>query len=162
MSEPAPELEQKHAGVIAPPPLIYAGVLALALVIDFAVGGPGFSFDRTLRIVTAGALILVGLAVPLVASAQFRVAGTEVRPWKPSTALVTSGMYRYTRNPMYVGMTLIYAGLSLLANSVIALAFLPPLLVLITYAVIKREEHYLEVSFGEPYREYKQRVRRWI
>jgi protein-S-isoprenylcysteine O-methyltransferase Ste14 len=112
--------------------------------------------------VTAGALILVGLAVPLVASAQFRVAGTEVRPWKPSTALVTSGMYRYTRNPMYVGMTLIYAGLSLLANSVIALAFLPPLLVLITYAVIKREEHYLEVSFGEPYREYKQRVRRWI
>jgi len=100
--------------------------------------------------------------VPLVASAQFRMANTDVRPWKPSTALVTTGIYRYTRNPMYAGLTLIFLGVALLADSVITLALLPPLLVVIATAVIRREEHYLEITFGEEYRQYKRRVRRWI
>jgi protein-S-isoprenylcysteine O-methyltransferase Ste14 len=162
MVQPAPELETKSAGVVVPPPLIYAGVLALALGLDAAVGGPSFGLAWTPRMVAGTVFTLVGFAVPLVASAQFRMAGTDVRPWKPSSALVTTGLYRITRNPMYLGLTLIYAGLALLADSVIALAILPALLVAITYAVIKREEHYLEITFGEDYRRYKQRVRRWI
>jgi protein-S-isoprenylcysteine O-methyltransferase Ste14 len=162
MSEPAPDLEKKHAGVIVPPPLIYAGVLAFALAVDYAVEGPGTGIPWTARMVLGGALFAVGLAVPLVASAQFRIADTDVRPWKPSSTLVTTGIYRYTRNPMYIGMTLIFAALALLADSVIALVLLPPLLILMTVAVIKREEHYLEITFGEEYRRYKRRVRRWI
>jgi protein-S-isoprenylcysteine O-methyltransferase Ste14 len=112
--------------------------------------------------VLGGALFAVGLAVPLIASAQFRAADTDVRPWKPSATLVTTGLYRYTRNPMYAGMTLIFAALALLADSVITLILLPPLMVLITAAVIKREEHYLEITFGDEYRRYKRSVRRWI
>jgi protein-S-isoprenylcysteine O-methyltransferase Ste14 len=162
MSQPAPESETKNAGVVVPPPLIYAGVLAVGLAIDYAVAGPSLGLGWMPRVVAGTVLILLGFALPLIAGAQFRMAGTEVPPWKTSTALVTTGLYRYTRNPMYTGMTLIYAGLALLADSVIALAFLPPLLVAITYAVVQREEHYLEIAFGEEYRRYKQRVRRWI
>jgi protein-S-isoprenylcysteine O-methyltransferase Ste14 len=162
MSQPAPEPDRNHAGVVVPPPLIYAGALALALGLDYALGGPSLALGWALRGAIGGALILAGLAIPMIALAQFRHADTDVRPWKPSSALVTTGLYRYTRNPMYLGMSLIYAGFAVFADSVAALAFLPALLVLITYAVIKREEHYLEITFGEAYRAYKRKVRRWV
>ena len=162
MSQPAPEVEQKNAGVVVPPPLIYAGVLVFALAMDALLGGPSIGLDGTPRMIAGGVLLAVGFAIPLIASAQFKMAGTEVRPWKPSTALVTTGVYRFTRNPMYLGLTLIYAGIALLADSVITLLCLVPLLAVIHYGVIKREEHYLEIIFGESYREYKRRVRRWI
>ncbi len=162
MSEPAPDLEKKHAGVTVPPPLIYGGMLALGFAVDYAADGPGTGIPWIPRMVLGGALFAVGLAVPLIASAQFRAADTDVRPWKPSATLVTTGLYRYTRNPMYAGMTLIFAALALLADSVITLILLPPLMVLITAAVIKREEHYLEITFGDEYRRYKRSVRRWI
>jgi protein-S-isoprenylcysteine O-methyltransferase Ste14 len=162
MSQPAPDLDVKTAGVVVPPPLIYAGVLAAALLLDWLIGGPVTGIGWTPRLVVGAVLIVAGFAIPLAASAQFRVAGTEVRPWRPSTALVTHGVYRYTRNPMYLGLTLIFAGIALLADSVITLVALVPLLVVIHYAVIRREEHYLEITFGETYRDYKRRVRRWI
>jgi protein-S-isoprenylcysteine O-methyltransferase Ste14 len=162
MSEPSPELEQKHAGVVVPPPLIYAGTLMLTLAIDYAIDGPGLGIDWMFRMAMAVGFVVLGLAIALIPTVQFKQADTDVRPWKPSTALVTTGVYRYTRNPMYVGMSLLYAGLALFADSVIALAFLPALIALITQFVIKREEHYLEITFGEDYRAYKQRVRRWV
>jgi len=162
MSEPSPELEKGNAGVIVPPPLVYLGTLVLALGLDYAVAGPGPGLPGTARIVAGIALLLAGTAIPLSAIFRFRAAGTEVRPWMPSTALVTTGIYHYTRNPMYIGMSLIYAGIALLADSLIALAVLVPLLVAITYGVIMREERYLEVTFGEEYRRYKGRVRRWV
>jgi protein-S-isoprenylcysteine O-methyltransferase Ste14 len=162
MSQPAPDLEKRTAGVIAPPPLIYLGVLVLALLADFTLGGPGFGLDGSARWLAGGALLLLGLALPIVAVVRFRSVGTEAAPWLPSTALVTTGIYRFTRNPMYIGMALIYAGISVVADSVLALLCLVPVLAIITYGVIKREEHYLEVTFGEPYRAYKQKVRRWL
>jgi protein-S-isoprenylcysteine O-methyltransferase Ste14 len=168
MSEPAPESENDNdnAGVRVAPPLIYIGVLALALVIDLAVGGPRIGaplgIPHIARITAGVAFFLIGMLLTGRGLALFRLAGTEVRPWMPSTTLVTSGIYRFTRNPMYLGLTLSYAGLSLLADSAIALLCLIPLLVIITYGVIKREERYLEVKFGEGYRKYKRKVRRWI
>jgi protein-S-isoprenylcysteine O-methyltransferase Ste14 len=162
MSEPTPGSEPEHAGVIVPPPLIYAVVLALALGIDLLVDGPRFGLPRPATWLAGGVFFLAGLLLTIAAASRFRSAGTDVRPWKETTALVTEGLYRYTRNPMYLGMTLIYVAFSLLADSVIALAFVLLLLVIITYAVIRREEHYLEVKFGEKYRRYKERVRRWL
>jgi protein-S-isoprenylcysteine O-methyltransferase Ste14 len=162
MSQPAPEPEQKNAGVIVPPPLIYLGVLVAALAVDALAGGPVTGLNWTPRLMLGAALIVVGVVIPLIAAAQFRIAGTEVPPWKPSSALVTTSVYRFTRNPMYLGLTLIYAGIALLADSVLALIGLVPLLAVIHYGVIKREEHYLEIVFGEAYREYKQHVRRWL
>jgi protein-S-isoprenylcysteine O-methyltransferase Ste14 len=162
MSQPSPDRERTSAGVTVPPPLIYLGALILALAVDAIIGGPVTGIGSTLRWTIGAALIVAGFAIPLVASAQFRMAGTEVRPWRPSTALVTSGVYRYTRNPMYLGLTLIYAGIALIADSVLTLLTLVPLLAIIQYGVIRREEHYLEITFGEVYRRYKRRVRRWF
>lgn len=162
MSQPSPDLEMKSAGVVVPPPLIYAGTLAAALLLDWLIAGPVTGLGQTPRVLIGVALAVIGIAIPLVASAQFRMANTDVRPWRPSAALVTTGIYRYTRNPMYLGMTLIYAGIALLADSVLVLLLLLPLLALIHYSVIRREEHYLSITFGEAYRDYKSRVRRWI
>jgi len=96
------------------------------------------------------------------ASARFKQAGTSVIPWKAPSALVTDGPYRFTRNPMYLGMAALYAAIALGAGSLWALALLPIVLVVIQVAVIRREEAYLERHFGEPYREYRSNVRRWI
>lgn len=164
MTMPAPGdgNENDNPGVKVPPPLIFSGVLMLALAGDRIVGGPGFDMPGTARIITGVVLALCGLVVGGSAVVGFRAAETEVRPWKSSTVLVISGPYRFTRNPMYLGMTLLYAGLSIIADSIVALICVVPVVAIINYAVIRREEHYLEVKFGQPYRDYKATVRRWI
>src|SRR5689334_20588687 len=132
-----------NPGVIAPPPLLYLGALALGLALDFL----GWRVRTGLRgAVRYGlALVLLALAVALAASAlgRFRRAGTHAEPWRPSTALVTTGIYAFTRNPMYVSMALLYLTLALAADSVLALLLLVPLLAVIRYGVIAREERYL-------------------
>lgn len=151
-----------HPGVIAPPPLIYVGVLGLALLLDWMAGGPGFGLPYVPRMILAALLLIVGAAIQIAGGTRFMAAKTNIHPWKPSKSVVTTGIFRYTRNPMYLGMALIYVSLSLLADSVLALAGLPVALAIMHYGVIKREEHYLEIKFGEVYRDYKSRTRRWI
>ena len=120
-------------------------------------GGP-----RGLRF-GAGA-VLAAAAVGLAAAAlwRFRRAGTAAEPWRPSTALVTGGVYRFTRNPMYLAMALLYLGLALAVDSGVALVLFLPLLALVQAGVISREERYLEGRFGDEYRRYRAAVRRWI
>ena len=151
-----------NAGVIAPPPLIYLGVLAIALALDWLMTGPGFGVPYGLRMAAATLLLIAGLALILIAGGSFSAAKTNIPPWKPSTAIVSTGVYRYTRNPMYLGMALIYIALSLFADSLIALAGLLVVLAIMQYGVIAREERYLEAKFGPSYREYKGRVGRWV
>lgn len=91
-----------------------------------------------------------------------RRAGTNVDPYHPTTAIVEAGPYRYTRNPLYVGMALIYSGISARANALPAALLLPAVLHLVDRGVIRREERYLEGKFGDEYLRYKGRVRRWI
>lgn len=166
MVQPSPNIEKDVPGVIAPPPLIYLGGLVLGLLVDYGVGGPSLGalsgVPAEWRYVLGAALVVLGVLLAFLAAKRFRDAGTEVIPYRPSTALVTSGAFRFTRNPMYVGMTCAYLGLALLADSIIGLLFLLPVLAVMTYGVILREEHYLEVKFGEAYRDYKRKVRRWI
>lgn len=80
----------------------------------------------------------------------------------PATAVVADGVYSFTRNPMYLGMALIYAGIAIAADSLLTLILLISVLVVIRYAVIAKEERYMEAKFGAAYRDYKARVRRWI
>lgn len=154
--------DRDNPGVIAPPPLIFIGILLLALAFDWLVSGPGFGLPYMGRMVAGGVLCLGGLALILAAGKRFSDAGTNIQTRKPSTALVTTGIYRYSRNPIYLGMTLIYVGLSLFADSILALAWLPLALIIMYNGVIRREERYLEAKFGEAYRAYRGRVRRWI
>jgi protein-S-isoprenylcysteine O-methyltransferase Ste14 len=92
----------------------------------------------------------------------FRRAGTHPQPWRPATALVVTGPYRFSRNPMYVGATLFYIGISFWVNSLWPLLLLPVVLVIMSRGVIAREEAYLERLFGDEYRSYRSRVRRWL
>lgn len=87
---------------------------------------------------------------------------TAILPHRPATKIVAIGPYRYTRNPMYIGLSLAYCGISLLANQVWPLLLLPGVLATLWVAVIRREELYLAEAFGAEYEEYRRQVRRWI
>ena len=93
---------------------------------------------------------------------RLRAAATNISTDLPATALVVDGIYGWSRNPLYLAMTLTYIGLAIAAGSVWAIALLLPLLVLMHVGVISREERYLEREFGDAYRQYKSRVRRWL
>jgi protein-S-isoprenylcysteine O-methyltransferase Ste14 len=149
-------------GVIAPPPLIFAAAIALGLALHYWVIPIEFGLDAGVRYGIGGVLIAVALNIGLGAIRLFGKAGTHVEPWKPAKALVTNGIYNYTRNPMYVGMALIHVGLSLIFDSVTVLLLLVPFLVVIRYGVIAREERYLTAKFPVEYPEYRRRVRRWF
>ena len=89
-------------------------------------------------------------------------AETNINPFKPTTSIVSTGPFRFTRNPLYLAMTLIYLGLTLVANTGWCFPLLIPVLLLIHFGVVAREERYLERKFGESYREYRLRVRRYL
>ena len=157
-----PEVQQQGpatAGVLAPPPLIYAGFLLLGLLLHrcypIQLLPPRFALPLGLF------TLLLGL-VALPALHAFRRADTRPEPWKATTALVTTGPYRFSRNPMYLGFTLLYVGISLWVNAAWPPLLLPFLLGVMHYGVILREEGYLERLFGAEYRAYRQRVRRWL
>ena len=147
-------------GVIAPPPLIFAGGLVAGLLLNRLRPTP--FLPGTLSRVLGWPLVVVGALLGAWSSREMHRAGTNVDPYHPSTAVVASGPYRFTRNPIYVGMTMIYAGLSARANALPAAAILAAVLHVIHHHVIKREERYLEKKFGDEYLRYKGRVRRWI
>lgn len=98
----------------------------------------------------------------LIAAVTFKRAGTNVVPNKPATALVTSGLFAQSRNPGYIGQTLMYAGLAIAFRSTSAIAALAPLLAIIDRAVVAREERYLLSKFGHAYRVYADRAPRWF
>jgi protein-S-isoprenylcysteine O-methyltransferase Ste14 len=151
-----------NPGVIAPPPLLFLGALALGAAVDFGLFRVPTELPGPLRF-GAGAILAAAAAALLVgALGRFRRAGTAVEPWRPSTVLVTDGVYRFTRNPIYLALALLYVGLALAADSVVALCLLPPLLALVQVGVIAREERYLEGKFGDKYRRYLASVRRWL
>ena len=149
-----------NPGVIAPPPLIYLTALLLGFALEYF--WPGAALDRGIGQLLGILLGCAGLAFALPALLGFRRAGTSPEPWHPSTALVTSGLYRYTRNPMYVGLTLIYLGVTAAFGGVWMAAMLVPALLVMRYGVIAREERYLESKFGNAYLDYLGSVRRWF
>lgn len=149
-------------GVIAPPPLLFAGALAAGLAVDFLLFRVQTDLPAALRLGVAAVCFVAGIVLVSGALARFRRAGTDPAPWQPSTAVVTSGVYAFTRNPMYLAMALFYVAIAVAADSVVTLLLLVPLLVVVHYGVIRREEHYLEAKFGDEYRRYKDKVRRWL
>lgn len=147
-------------GVVVFPPVLFGGTLLLGLLLHW--GWP-------VRLLPPWGARLLGLVVLLLggwlvrsAEAAMKRAGTDPRPDHPSMAVVTDGPFRWTRNPMYLGTTGLYLGITLLVNALWPLALLAPLLLVLHWGVVRREERYLEVKFGEPYQAYRARVRRWL
>jgi protein-S-isoprenylcysteine O-methyltransferase Ste14 len=147
-------------GVIAPPPLIYLSSLAVGFVLEALL--PSTSIPGAVRWSLGPALVLGGFALARSFVAAFHRADTAVDPRSPTTVIVTTGPYRLTRNPGYLGMTMVYAGIAVLGDALWPFATLVPALVLMDRAVIAREERYLERKFGAEYEGYKRRVRRWL
>ncbi|MER8549870.1 isoprenylcysteine carboxylmethyltransferase family protein [Mesorhizobium sp. M0684] len=150
------------AGVIALPPLIFLGFLVAATVLEVLVPLPIMAGQALARYLTGAVLAVCGFVFIFMAADRFQAAGTNIPPTLPTTALVVDGIYRRTRNPFYLGTTLVYLGLGVAAGSLWAIALVIPLLWVINTGVIAPEERYLERKFGDVYRAYKARVRRWI
>jgi len=150
----------KTAGVIAPPPIIVLALLLAGVELDRI--WPASFLNAPAQIAAGVVLIVPAIALALWAIRLFRRKGTEVEPWKPSTALVIEGPYTKTRNPMYLAMVTLFAGLALAIDSLWLVALCPVLVLVLHYGVIRREERYLEGLFGDDYRAYCRRVRRWV
>jgi len=107
-------------------------------------------------------LVVVGVVLAFAGVAAFRRARTSVIPFERATTLVTGGIYRFTRNPMYLGLTLVLAGVALLLGSIGALLPLPLFVCIIHYGYIRAEERFLAEIFGGDYAHYTHAVRRWL
>jgi protein-S-isoprenylcysteine O-methyltransferase Ste14 len=161
-------------GVIAPPPLIYLGFLLAgwglaelgarpeAVEAGFGWLAAGFNLPVEVRRSVALTLIIAGLLLDGMAAGLFRRRGTAVEPWKPSTALITDGLYRFSRNPIYLGFAITYLGFAIAMDSWVVLLLLLPCLAMVDRFVIQREERYLAARFGADYEAYRGKVRRWL
>lgn len=150
------------ANVRFPPPLIYVLGLALGTAAGCVLHLPGLGLAPTLRELLGAAFAVGGFLVSFAGAGLFLRRRTAIIPFKPATSLVTSGIYRWTRNPMYLGMAFAYVGLAILLNSLPALVLLPLVIAIVQKQVIAREEAYLERAFGDEYLAYKNHVRTWI
>lgn len=152
-----------HANVRVPPPLIYLLPLALAAFLNARWPLPlvpnGWTVAATIVAIILG---VTGVVVMASAMIRFRRAGTSPIPIRPSTAFVATGPYRWTRNPMYLGFTAIYLSVTLLLRHWWPIILLPLTWWAMNSYVIGREERYLTSRFGDAYREYQTKVRRWI
>jgi protein-S-isoprenylcysteine O-methyltransferase Ste14 len=150
-------------GVPFPPPLLFLAGFGLAWWLnsrlEFLIHGTGPSPGQT----AIGLLLAVaGFVVMLWGIVTFVVARTSVMPNSPARAVVTSGPYRFTRNPMYLGLTTAYCGFAIVLNMVWPFITLPLVLLAVRYGIIAREERHLQTAFPEEYAAYCARVRRWI
>ena len=159
MSQPASP-PRDHSGVFIPPPLIYVLFFLAGLALERAVPlpPPPAAIARPL----GALLVLACVALSVWSFRHFWAAGTSVVPIRPTTALVVHGPYRFTRNPMYLGLLLAYTGLACLFGLVWPLLLGPAVVWVVYVWVIAPEERYLAEKFGEEYHRYRARVRRWV
>ena len=146
---------------VVPPPVLFLLALGLGIAIQHLKPWAVFARDAP-GDVLGGVLITLGLALSTWMVVHFRRSRTPVSPLLPTRQLVVSGPYRFSRNPDYIGQTMLYVGIGLVLNSVWILLGVIPALLLVRYAVIAREESYLQSLFGAEYCRYCAQVRRWL
>ena len=145
-----------------PPPVVALSIAGLSWIASWAAPTLGFVLPH--RNVIVLALLVAGVCVALLGVASFRRARTTVNPLKPekSSALVMSGIYQYTRNPMYLGLLLVLLGWVLFVSNIIAFVLLPVFILYLNRFQIGPEERTLASMFGQEFTAYKAKVRRWI
>lgn len=152
--------DSKGAAVRFPPPAIFASLILLGAgaqsILPLGLGIPESAE------IFGYVLVFFGVAIAILVNSSFKRVGTAIEPWKPTTSIVTTGIYAWSRNPIYAGFCLINIGIGVANNSFwIFISFIPAA-ALLYYVAIAKEEAYLEEKFGDEYREYKKKVRRWI
>jgi len=152
--------DKKGPAVKFPPPLIFLSLLLVTFGVH-QIYPVGLGISQGAKY-TGLAVAIVAMVVLLLTAIAFLRAKTSIEPWKPTTKIITTGLYAYSRNPIYVAFCLVPIGLGIFINSFwILISFLPSA-VLVYCIAIKKEEAYLEVKFGEEYLRYKRKVRRWL
>lgn len=156
-------LSDQHIEVPVRPPVLFMGGLIAGSIMELILPlGPGLA-GGSLRAVFIGlGLAAIGIGIGWKSIVQFADAGTSVQLGEPTDALVTDGLYLWSRNPIYIGLCVLYTGLSIALTTVWALLLLPAIVLFLQRTVIEREEALLEREFGEAYSAYKARVRRWL
>src|SRR6266536_1653445 len=152
--------EEDGPGCPIAPPLLFVVPIVASLVMDWLV--PTTFTQGAIRWNLGAIFFVAGLALNIAGSVTQKRAGTDPIPFTPSTRIVAHGPYRFSRNPMYIGLALWTLGIAFLVDCAWMLLAVPIGLVLIDRLVVTREERYLERKFGEEYLSYKRRVRRWI
>jgi protein-S-isoprenylcysteine O-methyltransferase Ste14 len=142
------------------PPFVYLVSLAAGLLIQLMKPFP--FLPRTFATPVGAALVIVAIALFGYSVAKFRAAGTPVPAREPTTTIVRTGPYGFSRNPIYLAFSIFQLGIAIWVNSVWVLATLVGAVALIHCVVIPKEEHYLEQKFGAPYLDYKASVHRWL
>lgn len=160
MAETGPPIA--NAGVRFPPPFLFMGGLVVGWLIDRYVRPLPLTRDPNVLVVPALLVIALGLVFMFSGVIAFHRAHTAIVPNLPASRLVQSGPYRFTRNPMYTGLTIASVGVAMLIDSAWPLILLPVVLLLLVRLVIRREEAYLRSAFGAEYEAYTARVRRWL
>lgn len=166
MSEDAQrsDVTSKHGGanVRLPPPLVFTGLIAIGFGLGFFTPPPLPAMPWLARLVAGPALAFAGVGLVLLAFGWFKRTGQKPAPWEPSPELIAQGIYRYTRNPMYVGMTCLQLGIGALAGNWWIVGLAPVALLVVHATAVVPEERYLAHRFGDSYEKYKRSVRRYL
>ena len=149
-----------NPGVAARPPLLYGGAFVLVLVFHWFWPMP--IFGHAVALWPGFVLVVLGVGIAAWGRRTMQAAGTNVNPALPTIAIVASGPFRFSRNPLYLALTLLYFGLTLAFNTCWGIVVLIPLLIIMHRGVVLREERYLDQKFGETYRQYRSKVRRYL
>ena len=158
------EDRSRGPNVRIPPPLLFAMPLLTGFIVQHFVPTHivnGADPERTLRLV-GWAEIVIGLVLIYWGIGTFKRMQTAVFPVYPARVLVEQGPYKFTRNPMYLGFAVLYLGIVFVANAFWPIIFWPEMIALLYLFAIRLEEAYLTREFGDAYREYCSRVRRWV
>jgi protein-S-isoprenylcysteine O-methyltransferase Ste14 len=154
---------EQHEGIALPlPPLIYLGFLILGLAVNLYYPLSLSSSETAVIVILGLGVIACGLALGAWALSAMWRAGVSPLPWKQPARLVVDGPFRFSRNPVYVSLAIVYLGLSIALNTLWPPAFLGFALIIVDRGIILQEERFLEKKFGAGYLSYKVRVRRWI
>ncbi|MDP4262318.1 MAG: isoprenylcysteine carboxylmethyltransferase family protein [Bacteroidota bacterium] len=156
------ENKKDNPGVYAPPPLVYVLTFLTAVFIQKKALIDNSMFHQPLTKITGISFLLISLFFLVRSLRQFFQSKNTLMTIKPASSLQTNGIYNITRNPMYVGLAVVYLGLSCLIGNWWNIILFPLLMLIIQEYIIKREEKYLERRFGQEYLDYKTKVRRWL
>lgn len=154
--------DRDGAAVRLPPPLVYLGALLAGIGLQAFVLPLRIGLPAAARATAAAGLALVGLALLAGAMRLFRRTGQDPKPWKPTPEVIGHGVYRFSRNPMYVGLALLQAAIGLALANAWIVGLVPVVLAIVYATAVRHEEAYLERAFGETYAEYRRSVRRWL
>ena len=155
-------VDRDGASVRIPPPLIYLAAMIAGWLVHRDLFSLSLGLPRGVRFAAAAVAAAIGIGVMVAAVGLFKRTGQDPKPWLSTPEVISTGVYRITRNPMYVGMALLQAGFGIARANGWTIALVPVVLAVVYATAVRHEEAYLEEKFGDAYVRYKRSVRRWI